>query len=84
MCLIAYSIPLMNFVFNFFVYISIAVKFDTFQSSDREQIRVHGLMQFVALKKLNRLSHIRSKKAKDATNIVSVTLVCSSNNVITI
>ena len=28
-------------------------------------------MQFCALKKLNRLSHIRSKKAKDATNVVS-------------
>ncbi|XP_064620584.1 THO complex subunit 5 homolog isoform X2 [Lineus longissimus] len=30
--------------------------------------RIHGSLQFIALRKLNRLSHLRCKKVRDATN----------------
>ena len=36
-----------------------------------EDLRVHGSLQFISLKKLNRIAHFRSKKVRDATTDVS-------------
>ncbi|XP_074640858.1 THO complex subunit 5 homolog A-like [Tubulanus polymorphus] len=37
-------------------------------SESIENMRIHGSLQFVVLKKLNRLSHLRCKKVRDSTN----------------
>jgi len=39
--------------------------------AELEDLRVHGSLQFISLKKLNRIAHFRSKKVRDATNDVS-------------
>lgn len=36
-----------------------------------EDLRIHGSLHFISLKKLNRIAHFRSKKVRDATNDVS-------------
>ena len=36
-----------------------------------EEKRIQGTLQFVTLKKMNRLAHIRCKKAREATNEVN-------------
>jgi len=44
------------------------------QNGDEEQLddlRIHGSLQFISLKKLNRIAHFRSKKVRDATSDVS-------------
>ena len=46
-----------------------------FQKEDIEKCRVDGSLQFLVLKKLNRLAHIRCKKVRDETNEVHLTLV---------
>jgi THO complex subunit 5 len=33
-----------------------------------DELKVHGVLQFVSLKKLNRIAHFRSKKVKDSTS----------------
>ena len=42
------------------------------QSAEIEECRIHGSLQFITLKKLNRLSHLRCKKVRDATNEVTI------------
>ena len=45
-----------------------------FQKDEIENCRVNGSLQFLVLKKLNRLAHIRCKKVRDETNEVRINL----------
>ena len=49
-----------------------------FQKDEIENCRVNGSLQFLVLKKLNRLAHIRCKKVRDETNEVNLNLKLNS------
>jgi len=40
------------------------------QADEIDQVRIHGTLQFVSLKKLNRIGHFRCKKVREVTNDV--------------
>jgi hypothetical protein len=46
------------------------MKQDVSSIPELDELKVHGLLQFVSLKKLNRIAHFRSKKVRDATSEV--------------
>ena len=54
------------------LYPSLPADYYLFQVADIEAERIHGTLQFVTLKKLNRMSHFKCKKVRDDTNNVGV------------
>ena len=45
--------------------------FNKLQAKEIEEMRIHGVLQFVSLKKLNRIGHFRCKKVREVTNEVN-------------